>query len=93
MSTLSPISPGRSWYEDTAGQRPGYEPLDGDLETDVAIVGAAIPGFPRPGALAAAGVGVRSSRPTATVTAPRAAKAAIGIRQRGCRGNSRPSSA
>ena len=30
MTYSSPISPGRSWYEDTSGPRPTYPKLDGD---------------------------------------------------------------
>src|SRR5690606_34948783 len=37
MPYQSPISPGYSWYEDTAGPRPDYPALDGDLTTDVVI--------------------------------------------------------
>ncbi|TIV96992.1 MAG: hypothetical protein E5V74_19655, partial [Mesorhizobium sp.] len=39
MPYQSPISPGRSWYEDTVGPRPEYPPLDGDRACDVVIVG------------------------------------------------------
>ena len=41
----SPISPGRSWYEDSCGERPTYPALDGDLEVDVAIVGGGFCGL------------------------------------------------
>lgn len=41
----SPISPGRSWYEDSCGHRPQYHSLDGDIETDVAIVGGGFCGL------------------------------------------------
>ena len=39
MTHQSPISPGRSWYEDSLGPRPEYSPLDGDRSCDVVIVG------------------------------------------------------
>jgi gamma-glutamylputrescine oxidase len=58
MSYQSPISPGRSWYEDTAGPRPEYAPLDGDLATDVAIVGGGYTGLSAAAHLAAAGASV-----------------------------------
>ena len=45
MKYQSPISPGYSWYEDTAGPRPDYAPLDGDLTTDVVIVGGGFTGL------------------------------------------------
>ena len=41
----SPISPGRSWYEDSCGHRPQYQSLDGDMEADVAIVGGGFCGL------------------------------------------------
>jgi gamma-glutamylputrescine oxidase len=55
VSYQSPISPGRSWYEDTAGPRPEFEPLDGDIEVDVAIVGGGYTGLSATAHLAAAG--------------------------------------
>jgi gamma-glutamylputrescine oxidase len=55
VSYQSPISPGRSWYEDTAGPRPEFEPLDGDIEVDVAIVGGGYTGLSAATHLAAAG--------------------------------------
>ncbi|MEP1209095.1 MAG: FAD-binding oxidoreductase [Rhizobiaceae bacterium] len=41
----SPISPGRSWYEDSCGHRPQYHSLDGDMDADVAIVGGGFCGL------------------------------------------------
>ncbi len=41
----SPISPGRSWYEDSCGKRPTYAPLDGDTTCDVVIVGGGFCGL------------------------------------------------
>ena len=62
MSYQSPISPGRSWYEDTAGPRPEFEPLDGDMEVDVAIVGGGYTGLSAAAHLAAAGSERRAGR-------------------------------
>ncbi|RUV50274.1 FAD-binding oxidoreductase [Mesorhizobium sp. M5C.F.Ca.IN.020.29.1.1] len=45
MPYQSPISPGRSWYEDTAGPRPEYTALDGDRTCDVVIVGGGFTGL------------------------------------------------
>ena len=45
MAWQSPISPGISWYEATVGERPGYAPLDGSCEADVAIVGGGFTGL------------------------------------------------
>ncbi len=45
MPYQSPISPGRSWYEDTAGERPAYSQLDGDRSCDVVIVGGGFTGL------------------------------------------------
>lgn len=41
----SPISPGRSWYEDSCGERPTYASLDGDLAVDVAVIGGGFCGL------------------------------------------------
>lgn len=41
----SPIAPGRSWYEDSCGERPTYRALEGDLDVDVAIVGGGFCGL------------------------------------------------
>jgi gamma-glutamylputrescine oxidase len=54
----SPISPGRSWYEDTVGERPAYPALDGDLTADVAVVGGGYTGLSAAAHLARAGVSV-----------------------------------
>jgi gamma-glutamylputrescine oxidase len=58
MPYQSPISPGRSWYEDTAGPRPEYPALDGDRRADVVIVGGGFTGLSAAAHLAKAGVDV-----------------------------------
>ena len=58
MNYQSPISPGRSWYEDTAGPRPEYPALDGDISCDVAIVGGGFTGLSAAAHLAKAGTNV-----------------------------------
>ncbi|MDO9306911.1 MAG: FAD-binding oxidoreductase, partial [Mesorhizobium sp.] len=58
MKYQSPISPGYSWYEDTAGTRPDYPALDGDLTTDVVIVGGGFTGLSAATHLAKAGTSV-----------------------------------
>jgi gamma-glutamylputrescine oxidase len=58
MSYQSPISPGRSWYEDTAGKRPEYPSLDSDRQADVAIIGGGFTGLSAAVHLAKAGVDV-----------------------------------
>jgi gamma-glutamylputrescine oxidase len=45
MTYQSPISPGYSWYEATAGQRTEYPALDGDRTCDVVIVGGGFTGL------------------------------------------------
>lgn len=55
MAYQSPISPGRSWYEDSAGERPTYPALDGDRQTDVVIVGGGFTGLSAAVHLAKAG--------------------------------------
>ncbi|RWD30716.1 FAD-binding oxidoreductase [Mesorhizobium sp.] len=55
MPYQSPISPGRSWYEDTAGPRPEYKALDGDRTCDVVIVGGGFTGLSAAAHLAKAG--------------------------------------
>jgi gamma-glutamylputrescine oxidase len=45
MNYQSPISPGRSWYEDTVGTRPEYPSLDGSTSADVVIVGGGYTGL------------------------------------------------
>ncbi|MER9303534.1 FAD-binding oxidoreductase [Mesorhizobium sp. M0293] len=58
MPYQSPISPGRSWYEDTAGPRPEYPVLDGDRTCDVVIVGGGFTGLSAAAHLAKAGADV-----------------------------------
>ncbi|WP_192364010.1 NAD(P)/FAD-dependent oxidoreductase [Mesorhizobium mediterraneum] len=58
MNYQSPISPGRSWYEDTAGPRPEYPALDGDRTCDVVIVGGGFTGLSAAAHLAKAGSNV-----------------------------------
>ncbi|TIX53375.1 MAG: FAD-binding oxidoreductase, partial [Mesorhizobium sp.] len=58
MPYQSPISPGRSWYEDTAGPRPEYTALDGDRTCDVVIVGGGFTGLSAAVHLAKAGSNV-----------------------------------
>ena len=58
MPYQSPISPGRSWYEDTVPERPRYPRLDGDRACDVAIVGGGFTGLSAAARLAACGVDV-----------------------------------
>ncbi len=54
----SPISPGRSWYEDSCGERPSYAPLDGDRTCDVVIIGGGFCGLSAALRLAEAGSNV-----------------------------------
>ncbi|CDX14095.1 putative oxidoreductase OrdL [Mesorhizobium sp. ORS 3324] len=58
MNYQSPISPGRSWYEDTAGIRPEYPMLDGDRSCDVVIIGGGFTGLSAAAHLAEAGTNV-----------------------------------
>ncbi|MER8471341.1 FAD-binding oxidoreductase [Mesorhizobium sp. M1405] len=58
MTYQSPISPGRSWYEDTAGPRPEYPALDGDRTCDVVIVGGGFTGLSAAAHLAKTGANV-----------------------------------
>ncbi|MGA8262615.1 MAG: FAD-binding oxidoreductase [Arenicellales bacterium] len=58
MTYQSPISPGYSWYEATAGERPEYPPLDGDLTVDVAVVGGGFTGLSAAAHLARSGTNV-----------------------------------
>ena len=55
MPYQSPISPGRSWYEDTVGARPEYPALDGDRTCDVVIIGGGFTGLSAAAHLAKAG--------------------------------------
>jgi len=56
MSYQPLISPGYSWYEATAGERPSYPALDGDRSADVVIVGGGFTGLSAAAHLAKAGV-------------------------------------
>lgn len=58
MPYQSPISPGRSWYEDTSGPRPEYPALDGDRTCDVVIIGGGFTGLSAAAHLARAGTNV-----------------------------------
>ncbi|WP_274630054.1 NAD(P)/FAD-dependent oxidoreductase [Arvimicrobium flavum] len=58
MPHQSPISPGYSWYEATVGDRPERPALDGDLRTDVVIIGGGFTGLSAAAHLAKAGVDV-----------------------------------
>jgi gamma-glutamylputrescine oxidase len=58
MTYQSPISPGHSWYEDTAGPRPEYPHLDGDRTCDVVIVGGGFTGLSAAAHLAKTGANV-----------------------------------
>ncbi|WP_378944189.1 NAD(P)/FAD-dependent oxidoreductase [Mesorhizobium sp. ANAO-SY3R2] len=58
MPYQSPISPGFSWYEDTAGPRPEYPALDGDRQADVVIIGGGFTGLSAAAHLAKAGTNV-----------------------------------
>nr|WP_295465961.1 FAD-binding oxidoreductase [Mesorhizobium sp.] len=58
MTYTSPISPGYSWYEATVGERPDYPALDGDVSTDVVIIGGGYTGLSAAVHLAKAGTGV-----------------------------------
>ena len=58
MAYQSPVSPGRSWYEDTVGERPTYPALDNSATSDVVIVGGGFTGLSAAVHLAKAGVDV-----------------------------------
>ena len=58
MLWQSPIAPGISWYQDSAGERPEYPVLDGSRQTDIAIVGGGFTGLQAAYTLARAGVSV-----------------------------------
>ncbi len=54
----SPIAPGLSWYQATAGERPDYPALNGSRQCDVAIIGGGYTGLQAAYNLAKAGVSV-----------------------------------
>ncbi|MGN6464960.1 MAG: NAD(P)/FAD-dependent oxidoreductase [Rhizobiaceae bacterium] len=58
MTDQSPISPGVSWYEETAGERARYPALDGDRRADVLVVGGGYTGLSAAAHLAKAGIDV-----------------------------------
>jgi gamma-glutamylputrescine oxidase len=58
MTYQSPISPGRSWYDDTVGARPDHPALDGDRSCDVVIIGGGFTGLSAATHLAKAGTNV-----------------------------------
>ncbi|PZV35826.1 NAD(P)/FAD-dependent oxidoreductase [Mesorhizobium kowhaii] len=58
MPYQSPISPGRSWYEDTTGPRPEYSALDGDRTCDVVVIGGGFTGLSAAAHLAKSGTNV-----------------------------------
>jgi gamma-glutamylputrescine oxidase len=58
LTYQSPISPGVSWYEDSAGPRPTYPALDGDAQADVVIIGGGFTGLSAAAHLAKSGVDV-----------------------------------
>ena len=58
MTHQSPISPGYSWYEETAGERPAYPALDGDRSADIVVIGGGFTGLSAAAHLAKAGVNV-----------------------------------
>ena len=58
MTYQSPISPGRSWYEDTCGERPSYPRLDGSATCDVLVIGGGFTGLSAAHRLAEKGLSV-----------------------------------
>lgn len=54
----SPIAPGLSWYQASAGARPAYPALDGSKTVDVAIIGGGYTGLQAACQLARAGISV-----------------------------------
>ena len=57
MVHTSAISPGLSWYEATAGERPDWPPLKGDHTTDVIVIGGGFTGLSAAAQLAKDGIG------------------------------------
>ena len=55
---INPISPGRSWYEASVGERPRYPALDGDRQCDVLVIGGGFTGLSAAAHLAMAGISV-----------------------------------
>ena len=58
MAWQSPIAPGISWYQATAGERPEYPSMDGSKEVEVAIIGGGFTGLQAAYNLAKSGVPV-----------------------------------
>ena len=58
MTWQSPIAPGISWYQASAGERPAYAALDGSRQVDVAVIGGGFTGLQAAYNLAKAGVSV-----------------------------------
>ena len=58
MTYQSPISPGISWYEASAGERPDYLALDGSVSCDVLVIGGGFTGLSAACHLAQKGVSV-----------------------------------
>lgn len=54
----SPIAPGVSWYQASAGERPEYPALDGSRTADVAVIGGGFTGLQAAYNLAKAGASV-----------------------------------
>ncbi|PHP66273.1 FAD-dependent oxidoreductase [Zhengella mangrovi] len=57
MVHMSAISPGLSWYEATAGDRPDWPALKGDHATDVLVIGGGFTGLSAAVQLASDGIG------------------------------------
>jgi len=55
---MESLSPGRSWYEDSAGERLSFPTLEGDIQADVAIVGGGFTGLSAAWHLARQGVNI-----------------------------------
>ena len=58
MTYQSPISPGISWYEASAGERPEYPSLDGSRTCDVLVIGGGFTGLSAAFHLASKGLSV-----------------------------------